>query len=148
MALFMLSGDLIQRLAAVAAPHDPAFNRIGAVCLAGVVILPLALMRRLTSLWFESYLSGMCMSILVLAVLINAVQHSVAPAVAAVDTDIYAFFQSLPIAVLAFSCQASAIPVAQEMQNKDISSAVKVSNWSALVVGLVYALIGYDLDSR
>jgi amino acid permease len=109
-----------------------------------VIILPLSLMRRVTSLVFVSLLSVVFVFILGIVLTIEASTDPLLPSFEAVHTSVPDFFRGLPILVLAFSNQTSVMPVFREMKE-----ALRTPRGFDIVCGitnglvfLLYALVG------
>lgn len=109
-----------------------------------IVVLPLSLMRRVTSLVFVSLLSVLFVFVLGIVLAIEASKASLLPSFEPVHTSVPNFFRGLPILVLAFSNQTSVMPVYREMKEalrtpRGFDVVCGVTNG---LVFLLYSIVG------
>lgn len=142
-ALLMLCGDFVQLLSVQLTHNQTPVNRVAAIVVCSVVaVLPLALMRSLSAMWFTSYLSVVFIAILVGVIITRAASSPIAPGVHASQTTLLDFFQGISIIILSLSSQTSMLPLFREMREKTVSAAKYVSNINAIIVTTTYVAVG------
>lgn len=139
--LMILCGDFAQSLSRQFGARTPVNRQLAIVLVSTFAMLPLALLRRIKSLWLVSYLSVVFVAVLAVAVFVEACQKQ-SSEVSAVDTTILDFSRGFVITALALSSQTNILPVFQEMRGKDVGRGTQLSNTNAIIVTGTYFIVG------
>ena len=141
-AILILCGDFLQALSVQLAGY--ALHRAIAVSACAVfIVLPLALLRFVSSLSFTAYLSAAFITVLVITVVVKAGQNGViAPSAEPLHHDALDVFRGLSLLVLSYSSQTLVLPVFQELRDRTVPRAKILININTTIVTIVYLAIG------
>jgi amino acid permease len=148
MTYLILIGDFataaLSHLLVTAGAHT-VNRRITIVILSLFAVLPLALLRKVKSLWFTGFMAMTFVVFYVLSMVYESSVHSPSPAVVhSFNTNLPNFFRALPLSFYAFACHNSVFPVYHEMRLKSPQVFRNVSIANHVITLVLYFASGWE----
>ena len=145
LAFFILLGDFTDDVSGMLTSSSSSQRRPVVVIISLVLVLPLCLLRKLSSLWFTGSMAMAFVAFFVAASLLKTAHPPTSIAlssVRAVDTTAASFFRAVPLAVFAFAAHSVVYPLFNEMKTCTLSAFIQVSAWTFSIVFVLYSVAG------